>query len=315
MKQKQQEQQDFQKFREQSNQEAEVRRRQEYQRLLDEDKIRQEKQAEHQKQRELLIQQEQEQEKEKEAQEYETQQEQKKENLRKQKQEEEDLKKKEQKEQQKSEVKYPKLRRLKDAMTEHLVCGKRPNLVEPSEKVLSQLGTTLWTARKAIQIGILVDTHPFSVDHCILCDQQLLSTSIAHLVVECEQVTGHRIQSGLVPAIQKSRLRLLGRSTRSGCGECIYWLRGGVLNGEADLDQRWLELGCGACNLWGRGMIIGQLAARLADCLQVAYWAVSIRIVEIPPGSPCGSCAKLTSSTASLCLNGVWLAVFSWDLI
>ncbi|KAH9270550.1 hypothetical protein BASA83_007363 [Batrachochytrium salamandrivorans] len=50
----------------------------------------------------------------------------------------------------------------------------------------------------------------------------LLSTSIAHLVVECEQVTGHRIQSGLVPAIQKSRLRLLGRSTRSGCGECIY---------------------------------------------------------------------------------------------
>ncbi|KAH6596218.1 hypothetical protein BASA50_005260 [Batrachochytrium salamandrivorans] len=80
----------------------------------------------------------------------------------------------------------------------------------------------LWTARKAIQIGILVDTHPFSTDHCILCDQQLLSTSIAHLVVECEQVTGHRIQSGLVSAIQKSRLRLLGRSTRSGCGECIY---------------------------------------------------------------------------------------------
>ncbi|KAH6575383.1 hypothetical protein BASA62_001940 [Batrachochytrium salamandrivorans] len=80
----------------------------------------------------------------------------------------------------------------------------------------------LWTARKAIQTGILVDTHPFSVDHCILCDQQLLSTSIAHLVVECEQVTGHRIQSGLVPAIQKSRLRLLGCTTRSGCGECIY---------------------------------------------------------------------------------------------
>ncbi|KAH6593668.1 hypothetical protein BASA50_007226 [Batrachochytrium salamandrivorans] len=80
----------------------------------------------------------------------------------------------------------------------------------------------LWTARKAIQIGILVDTHPFSIDHCILCNQQLLSTFIAHFVVECEQVTGHRIQSELVPAIQKSRLRLLGRSTRSGCGECIY---------------------------------------------------------------------------------------------
>ncbi|KAH6576584.1 hypothetical protein BASA60_004459 [Batrachochytrium salamandrivorans] len=96
----------------------------------------------------------------------------------------------------------------------------------------------LWTARKAIQIGILVDTHPFSVDHCILCDQQLLSTSIAHLVVECEQVAGHRIQSGLVPAIQKSRLRLLGRALDPGVENVYTWLRGGVLNGEADLDQQ-----------------------------------------------------------------------------
>ncbi|KAH6574887.1 hypothetical protein BASA62_002252 [Batrachochytrium salamandrivorans] len=112
----------------------------------------------------------------------------------------------------------------------------------------------LWTARKAIQIGILVDTHPFSVDHCILCDQQLLSTSIAHLVVECEQVTGHRIQSGLVPAIQKSRLRLLGRALDPGVENVYTWLRGGVLNGEADLDQRgWT--GLWSMNLWGRGMI------------------------------------------------------------
>ncbi|KAH6588717.1 hypothetical protein BASA50_010518 [Batrachochytrium salamandrivorans] len=104
----------------------------------------------------------------------------------------------------------------------------------------------LWTARKAIQIGILVDTHPFSADHCILCDQQLLSTSIAHLVVECEQVTGHRIQSGLVPEIQKSRLRLLGRALDSGVENVYTWLRGGVLNGKADLDQRWLNEDYGA---------------------------------------------------------------------
>ncbi|KAH9262072.1 hypothetical protein BASA82_000903 [Batrachochytrium salamandrivorans] len=91
----------------------------------------------------------------------------------------------------------------------------------------------LWTARKAIQIGILVDTYPFSVDHCILCDQQLLSTSIAHFVVECEQVTGHRIQSGLVPAIQKSRLRLLGRALDPGVENVYTWLRGGVLNGQS----------------------------------------------------------------------------------
>ncbi|KAH9269730.1 hypothetical protein BASA83_008202 [Batrachochytrium salamandrivorans] len=104
----------------------------------------------------------------------------------------------------------------------------------------------LWTARKAIRIGILVDTHPFSVDRFILCDQQLLSTSIAHLVVECEQVTGHRIQSGLVPAIQKSRLRLLGRALDPGVENVYTWLRGGVLNGKADLDQRWLDGDCGA---------------------------------------------------------------------
>ncbi|KAH9244387.1 hypothetical protein BASA81_018220 [Batrachochytrium salamandrivorans] len=70
---------------------------------------------------------------------------------------------------------------------------------------------------------------------------KLLSTSIAHLVVECEQVTGHRIQSGLVPAIQKSRLRLLGRALDPGVENVYTWLRGGVLNGEADLDHRWLD--------------------------------------------------------------------------
>ncbi|KAH6587908.1 hypothetical protein BASA61_006178 [Batrachochytrium salamandrivorans] len=78
----------------------------------------------------------------------------------------------------------------------------------------------LWTARKAIQIGILVDTHPFSVDHCILCDQQLLSTSIAHLVVECEQVTGHRIQSGLVPAISSTAILCLNW----GMACCVSWV-------------------------------------------------------------------------------------------
>ncbi|KAH6589768.1 hypothetical protein BASA50_009860 [Batrachochytrium salamandrivorans] len=146
----------------------------------------------------------------------------------------------------------------------------------------------LWTARKAIQIGILVDTHPFSVDHCILCNQQLLSTSIAHLVVECEQVTGHRIQSGLVPAIQKSRLRLLGRALDPGVENVYTWLRGGVLNGEADLDQRWLD-GTVEHESMGTRHDNRALAAQLADFLQVAYRAVSIHIVEIPPGSPCGS--------------------------
>ncbi|KAH9267116.1 hypothetical protein BASA83_010144 [Batrachochytrium salamandrivorans] len=128
----------------------------------------------------------------------------------------------------------------------------------------------LWTARKAIQIGILVDTHPFSVDHCILCDQQLLSTSIAHLVVECEQVTGHRIQSGLVPAIQKSRLRLLGRALDPGVENVYTWLRGGVLNGEADLDQQWLD-GTVEHESMGTRHDNRALAARLADFLQASH--------------------------------------------
>ncbi|KAH9274750.1 hypothetical protein BASA83_002955 [Batrachochytrium salamandrivorans] len=104
--------------------------------------------------------------------------------------------------------------------------------------------------------------------HCILCDQQLLSTSIAHLVVECEQVTGHRIQSGLVPAIQKSRLRLLGRALDPGVENVYTWLRGGVLNGEADLDQRWLD-GTVEHESMGTRHDNRALAARLADFLQV----------------------------------------------
>ncbi|KAH6594977.1 hypothetical protein BASA61_003914 [Batrachochytrium salamandrivorans] len=142
----------------------------------------------------------------------------------------------------------------------------------------------LWTARKAIQIGILVDTHPFSVDHCILCDQQLLSTSIAHLVVECEQVTGHRIQSGLVPAIQKSRLRLLGRALDPGVESVYTWLHGGVLNGEADLNQQWLD-GIVEHESMGTRHDNRALAARLADFPAGSVPAVSIHIVGIPPGN------------------------------
>ncbi|KAH6590713.1 hypothetical protein BASA50_009177 [Batrachochytrium salamandrivorans] len=89
----------------------------------------------------------------------------------------------------------------------------------------------LWTARKAIQIGIL---------------------------------------SGLVPAIQKSRLRLLGRALDPGVENVYTWLRGGVLNGEADLDQRWLD-GTVEHESMGTRHDNRALAARLADFLQVAY--------------------------------------------
>ncbi|KAH9268747.1 hypothetical protein BASA83_009231 [Batrachochytrium salamandrivorans] len=103
----------------------------------------------------------------------------------------------------------------------------------------------LWTARKAIQ-DWHISRHPPIL------------------------ITGHRIQSGLVPAIQKSRLRLLGRALDPGVENVYTWLRGGVLNGEADLDQRWLD-GTVEHESMGTRHDNRALAARLADFLQVAY--------------------------------------------
>ncbi|KAH9259497.1 hypothetical protein BASA82_001261 [Batrachochytrium salamandrivorans] len=86
----------------------------------------------------------------------------------------------------------------------------------------------------------------------------------------CEQVTGHRIQSGLVPAIQKSRLRLLGRALDPGVENVYTWLRGGVLNGEADLDQQcWLD-GTVEHESMGTRHDNRALAARLADFQQAS---------------------------------------------
>ncbi|KAH9271088.1 hypothetical protein BASA83_006630 [Batrachochytrium salamandrivorans] len=125
-----------------------------------------------------------------------------------------------------------------------LVGGNKSHLA-PLQTTINK-GIRLFTgARLSTAIGpLLVETGIGS----------LLTRS---LVSRCEQVTGHRIQSGLVPAIQKSRLRLLGRALDPGVENVYTWLRGGVLNGEADLDQRgWT--GLWSMNLWGRGMIIGR---------------------------------------------------------
>ncbi|KAH9260504.1 hypothetical protein BASA82_001142 [Batrachochytrium salamandrivorans] len=109
------------------------------------------------------------------------------------------------------------------------------------------------------------------------------TSSRDYLVVECEQVTGHRIQSGLVPAIQKSRLRLLGRALDPGVENVYTWLCGGVLNGEADLDQRWLD-GTVEHESMGTRHDNRALAARLADFLQVAYRQCQSTLWQISPG-------------------------------
>ncbi|KAH6586853.1 hypothetical protein BASA50_000217 [Batrachochytrium salamandrivorans] len=155
----------------------------------------------------------------------------------------------------------------KEGKSSPLKSSNPPSIVSESKAGDDELGTPFFSVG-----SILVDTHPFSADHCILCNQQLLSTSIAHLVVECEQVNGHRIQSGLVPAIQKSRLRFLGRSTRSGCGECIYLAPRWSLK---RAKQIWTSVGwTGTVEQESMGTRHDNrmLAARLADFLQVAYW-------------------------------------------
>ncbi|KAH6584916.1 hypothetical protein BASA60_000762 [Batrachochytrium salamandrivorans] len=139
---------------------------------------------------------------------------------------------------------------------------------------------------------------PMTFDHYILADAFILvmeyfedcysAHPFAHLVVECEQVVGHRIQSGLVPAIQKSRLRPLGRALDPGVENVYTWLRGGVLNGEADLDQQWLD-GTVEHESMGTRHDNRALAARLADFLHVAYRQYQSTLWQIPPGSPCGS--------------------------
>ncbi|KAH9245869.1 hypothetical protein BASA81_016626 [Batrachochytrium salamandrivorans] len=145
----------------------------------------------------------------------------------------------------------------------------------------------------AIQEQILADTTDQTKDSqatTLVCSdgdsaslKNYSAHPFAHLVVECEQVAGYRIQSGLVPAIQKSRLRLLGRALDPGVENVYTWLRGGVINGEADLNQRWLD-GTVEHESMGTRHDNRALAARLADFLQVAYWAVSNHIVEIPHG-------------------------------
>ncbi|KAH6580467.1 hypothetical protein BASA61_009615 [Batrachochytrium salamandrivorans] len=81
----------------------------------------------------------------------------------------------------------------------------------------------------------------------------------------------HRDRLVELPAIQKSRLRLLGRALDPGVENVYTWLRGGVLNGKADLDQRWLDGTVEHESMGTRhdNRVLGQHG--LADFLQVAY--------------------------------------------
>ncbi|KAH6584748.1 hypothetical protein BASA60_000843 [Batrachochytrium salamandrivorans] len=77
-----------------------------------------------------------------------------------------------------------------------------------------------------------------------------------------------------------------GRALDPGVENVYTWLRGGVLNGEADLDQRWLD-GTVEHESMGTRHDNRALAARLADFLQVAYQQYQSILWKYHLGSPC----------------------------
>ncbi|KAH9253060.1 hypothetical protein BASA81_008966 [Batrachochytrium salamandrivorans] len=124
-----------------------------------------------------------------------------------------------------------------------LVGGNKSHLA-PLQTTINK-GIRLFTgARLSTAIGpLLVETGIGSLlTRSFVSRLRLLERSVTKRTpINAICSAGHRIQSGLVPAIQKSRLRLLGRALDPGVENAYTWLRGGVINGEADLDQRWLD--------------------------------------------------------------------------
>ncbi|KAH9262219.1 hypothetical protein BASA82_000720 [Batrachochytrium salamandrivorans] len=155
-----------------------------------------------------------------------------------------------------------------------LVGGNKSHLA-PLQTTINK-GIRLFTgARLSTAIGpLLVETGNWVTSHSLIGitgtlvgairDQE--NTNQCHLLCNWPS---HSVWTSY-QAIQKSRLRLLGRALDPGVENVYTWLRGGVLNGEADLDQRWLD-GTVEHESMGTRHDNRALAARLADFLQVAY--------------------------------------------
>ncbi|KAH6566475.1 hypothetical protein BASA62_006660 [Batrachochytrium salamandrivorans] len=104
-----------------------------------------------------------------------------------------------------------------------------------------------------------------------LKSMHILGELLYTIIPESDLRPDHSDDEETLPAIQKSRLRLLGRALDPGVENVYTWLRGGVLNGEADLDQRWLD-GTVEHESMGTRHDNRILSSNgLADFLQVAY--------------------------------------------
>ncbi|KAH9267884.1 hypothetical protein BASA83_009709 [Batrachochytrium salamandrivorans] len=198
-----------------------------------------------------------------------------------------------------------------------LVGGNKSHLA-PLQTTINK-GIRLFTgARLSTAIGpLLVETGIGSLlTRSLVSREQILadttgqtkdSQATAFVCIDGDSANMWRLciapKSGLVPAIQKSRLRLLGRALDPGVENVYTWLRGGVLNGEADLDQQWLD-GTVEHESMGTRHDNRALAARLADFLQVAYRQYQSTLWKYTTGIASWKLANLLPAPTSLCLNG-----------
>ncbi|KAH9264333.1 hypothetical protein BASA83_012225 [Batrachochytrium salamandrivorans] len=116
------------------------------------------------------------------------------------------------------------------------------------------------------------------------------STNMWRLCIapKCEQVLAIAFSLDYYQQF-KITTQIAGRALDPGVENVYTWLRGGVLNGEADLDQRWLD-GNVEHESMGRGMIIGRCWQHgLTDFLQYRTSYQSTHCGKYTTGSPCGS--------------------------
>ncbi|KAL2920181.1 hypothetical protein HK105_200248 [Polyrhizophydium stewartii] len=122
----------------------------------------------------------------------------------------------------------------------------------------------LWTAHTALRIQGLLVHHPFNLQDCILCNENIADVrTFAHLVIDCDSLAHIRDDAELGPFIVLAR-QCLG--TQAALEDIYTWLLGGATPAGLRLND-WLVGRAG--QLGDRG--IRPLAARLADFLGAAY--------------------------------------------
>ncbi|KAH6597341.1 hypothetical protein BASA50_004481 [Batrachochytrium salamandrivorans] len=165
----------------------------------------------------------------------------------------------------------------------------------------------LWTARKAIHIGILVDTHPFSVDHCyeylgVIIDDLL--TLSPWLVKKKRAITAaaHSISSLLRNNFLFTRYRL---AIFNGLvlGVAYYGLK--LIGGNSTLARRLQALVNTGIRMILKAPLFTPIAPMLTDCGIISLDAHSILARKIPFSYPFCSSQYVPISTNGLFHNPI----------